>query len=171
MEILLLALFGAVASMGLTDFLDDDDAATDAAPDPDADMVELDIGASVVAGVNGGIHIELGDDETGSLTALKMVQVVDGETFVPQFTLGIFLVPEGVEIPVDPTGAALSDYATPEEMIEELGLTELVSFDLGAGPDPDRDPDGEDTRTEPPEITANAPMISSGFIMALAMAA
>lgn len=105
---------------------------------------------------DGSIEIELGDDETGSLTAINFEELVQAEGGENTFSLGIYLVPEGVALPVEPEVAELPFQST-DAFIEEYGLTEIISFELGVTQE-NEDGSLNDTRVEPPEITPEYPI-------------
>ncbi|KCV83523.1 phytase [Actibacterium atlanticum] len=154
-------LFTLLGLMSMAAPLDDDiDTGEDTDPIPDDDPVlDPDLGASVIENPDGSLHIELGEDETGDLVAIKFNQTGDGEDFTQHYDLGIYLAPEGTELPIDPTGQSLQGYESPEDFIEAYGLTEVVSFDLGSLTQPTQsDEDPEDTRVDPPVITSDDPM-------------
>ncbi|KIN74086.1 calcium-binding protein [Sulfitobacter guttiformis] len=131
------------------------ESGTDPVDPVDTEEVDdRDLGATVTENADGSIAIELGEDELGSLTALKFEQRSNGENFDQVFSLGIYLVPAGAEIPIDPTGVQLP-YDSIEDMISSLGLTELVSFDLGTL---GQEGSTQDTRVEPPSITSDDPI-------------
>ena len=163
MELILLWGLG-VAGLIYCDIFGEDD------PSDSSDMEEEtgtggveeeDIGASVIENDDGSIAVELGEDEAGSLVALKFEQTADGENFDQEFSLGLYLAPENVEVPIDPTGQSLG-FENVQTMIQDLGLTELARFDLGTLPNPQiTNPDageGDDTRVEPPQIISDDPI-------------
>ncbi len=158
MELLLLSLLG----LGALSFAfggDDDD-------EPDQ-TEEPDLGATVTE-TEDGLSIDLGADETGSLVAVKFEDISDGSTGsdssqTQDFSLGIYLVPEGAEIPADATGAAF-DGMTVEEYFDSIGATLVTEIDLGTLENTyfDDDEDSEtlvdDSRVEPPGITTDDPL-------------
>ena len=92
---------------------------------------------------DGSIEIKLGDDETDSLTTINFEELVQAEGGENTFSLGIYLVPEGVALPVESEVAELSFQST-DAFIEEYGLTEIISFELGITQEND-DPGGGGT--------------------------
>ena len=127
----------------------------DITPDPDPEVEPLDTGASILENADGSLVVELGEDETGSLAALKVEQTSNGENFDRVFSLGLYLVPEGVELPQDTFGRGI-DFDSVDALVSDLGLTELANYDLGTLQSELRG-DG-DTRVEPPVITSDDPI-------------
>ncbi len=105
---------------------------------------------------DGSIEIELGDDETGSLTAINFEELVQAEGGENTFSLGIHLVPEGVALPMESEVAELPFQST-DAFIEEFGLTEIISFELGVTQE-NEDGSLNDTLVEPSEITPEYPI-------------
>ncbi|MDC0136651.1 hypothetical protein OAI26_08435 [Sulfitobacter sp.] len=105
---------------------------------------------------DGSVEIELGDNEAGSLTAINFEELVQAEGGENTFSLGIYLVPEGVALPVESEVAELPFQST-DAFIEEYGLTEIISFELGVTQE-NEDGSLNDTRVEPPEITSEYPI-------------
>lgn len=166
MNLFLLGLLGAVGMLGLADILGGNDN-TEEEPDtpdepaetnlvtPEEPTEDGDIGASVIENEDGSIHVELGDDETGSIVAIKFdVAHIRGD-YSHDFSLGLFLVPEGSEVPINPTWQFYGSQSF-EDAFAGLGLTELTSFELGTMDHLDFGTD--DTRIDPPEVTSDDPI-------------
>lgn len=133
------------------------------APEPEAEE-EPDLGASIIENADGSIEIELGEDEAGTIAAIKVEEFTRNVDAFPVFSLGIYLVPEGVTLPVDPAFDGPT-YSSPEDFADAFGLTLLTESDLGTLADR-KDLDNEDnTLTDPPAITSDAPItiISTTF--------
>lgn len=174
MSLFILGLLGAVGLVGFADIFGGNDDAeaepetTDLPVDtgpitPELPVEDADVGASIIENEDGSLHVELGDDETGSVVAIKFKESGVRGDYGVDYSLGLFLVPEGSEIPLDTTGETHSDQSF-DELFAGFGLTELASFDLGtldgAFNYGTGEPlsDNEDTRIEPPLITSDDPI-------------
>lgn len=120
--------------------------APDTVPDPEPDQdTEPDMGASILE-EDGTVTIELGEDETGSLLAVSFedeyVPNDDGSSGGSAYSLVLYLVPEGVEVPTsraeiaadldDDPDNPLEEYdVTWQAVVEEYGLVRLESWNLG----------------------------------------
>jgi|TARA_B110000879_G_scaffold203393_1_gene280933 hypothetical protein len=129
---------------------------TEVDPEPEVED-NLDIGASVIEDEDGSIEIELGDDETGSIAAIKVEEFTRNVDEFPVFSLGVYLVPEGVTLPVNPAGDG-DTYSSPGNFAEAFGLTLLTEFDLGTLADHEDLANEANTLTDPPEITSDEPI-------------
>lgn len=116
------------------------------------DMSDADLSASLFLNDDGTYTVELGDDETGHVVAVKSEHTGDHPTFEVSYTLDLFLVPDGAEIPITATESNGFPFISLEQMEQDLGLTNLGSFDLGSTTDE------TDTRVDPPVIISDDPI-------------
>lgn len=185
MMIAALVAMGLLAGAAVWDFFDDDDSA-EVMDEPDEPETpdEPDIGATVTENEDGTVSVELGEDETGSLVALRVssdyyVGSESGHGTANDYSLTLYLMPEGVEFPEN-LDALPDDVFSAAELAESLGLEELASWDLGQeghNPEPWADGTGPvsmwDTRVGAPDIVTDAPMSifeiddSDGLIVSL----
>jgi hypothetical protein len=172
MQIALVGSLGLEGLIGLFDSNDDEVNTTDEVQEPEIDTPiedvtevdpepevedDLDLGASIIESEDGSLEIELGDDETGSIAAIKVEEFTRNVDGFPVFSLGVYLVPEGVTLPVDPTGNG-ETYGGPEKFAEAFGLTLLTKFDLGTLADREYLDNEANTLTDPPAITSDEPI-------------
>ena len=172
MELILIGLIGSLGLAGLIGLFDSDDDNTDEVQEPEVDTpiedvtevdpepeVEghLDLGASTIENEDGSIEIELGDDETGSIAAIKVEKFPRNVDEFPVFSPGVYLVPKGVTLPVDPAGDR-DIYSSPENFAEASGLTPLTEFDLGTLATREDLDNEANTLTNPPAITSDEPI-------------
>ncbi|TCL08389.1 hypothetical protein BXY66_0426 [Shimia isoporae] len=135
---------------------------------------EPDLGASVIENEDGSVTVELGEDETGSLVALKLASEYyvgsgSGHGTANSFSLTLYLVPEGVEFPDSrdglPEDGSGSRFYTIDDLEEIYDMQELASWDLGQeghNPEPWADGVGPvsmwDSRAEAVDIVTDAPI-------------
>lgn len=129
---------------------------TEVDPEPEVED-DLDLGASIIENEDGGVEIELGDDETSSIAAIKVEEFTRNIDEFPIFSLGVYLVPEGVTLPADPAGDG-DTCSSPGNFAEAFGLTLLTEFDLGTLADREDLDNEANTLTDPPEITSDEPI-------------
>lgn len=173
MGMILFALVGSLGLAGLIGLFDsDDDDADDQGDTPVAEVTEeevkdidlepdaeddLDLGASIIESEDGSVEIELGEDETGSLLAIRSASDDARTDYETEYALGLYLVPEGVTITEDPNADGLT-FSSPENFADHYGLTELVTYDLGTLVDSEDLDSEENTIVEPPEIISEEPI-------------
>ncbi|MGR3635863.1 MAG: hypothetical protein ACU0BK_08040 [Shimia sp.] len=138
-----LVALGLLAGAAVWDYLDDDEPGSGGRVEPDEPETpdgpdEPDLGATVIENEDGTVNIELGEDETGSLVALRLAQEYNpasssGLGQADTHSLHLFLMPEGVSFPSsmdylpDNKGSQHWDMF---DLAEELGLEPLASFEL-----------------------------------------
>ncbi|SFK85745.1 hypothetical protein [Shimia haliotis] len=166
-----LVALGLLAGAVVWDILDDETDVPDTPDEPDEPDApdEEDLGATVTENEDGTVSVELGDDETGSLIALRTssdyyVGSGSGHGTANDYTLTLYLMPEGFDFPEN-TDDLPDDAFFVGDLEEMFGLQELASWDLGEeghNPEPWADGTGPvtlwDSRIEAPDIVSDAPI-------------
>lgn len=178
MEMVLLALVGSLGLAGLISLFDsDDDTAeqgdapedvqepevdipdeevTDVDPEEE-DGADFDLGATIIENEDGSVVVELGEDETGSLLAIRSASDDAFTNYETEYALGLYLVPEDVTITEDPVADGPT-FSSPANFAAYYGLTELITYDLGTLVERDDLDSEENTIVEPPAITSQEPI-------------
>lgn len=136
----------ALSFEGMVFWTDNDDSIAVSPIDP-SNAEEQEASQSVtISEENGVTTIELGEDDTGSLLAVSFedeyVPNDDGSSGGSAYSLVLYLVPEGVEVPTsraeiaadldDDPDNPLEEYdVTWQAVVEEYGLVRLESWNLG----------------------------------------
>ncbi|KNG92604.1 calcium-binding protein [Pseudaestuariivita atlantica] len=91
-----------------------------------------DLGATLTEESDGSITIELGEDETGSVTALQTVSVFNGgETVTTTYATSLLLVPEGVDLEAALDGNDMALDFLPA-ILADLGVETLDTYPQGS---------------------------------------
>lgn len=130
------------------------DSETDTGPETETGT---DIGATVTEDEAGNVSIELGEDETGSLVLFNYSDSEDvGIGLSETYELRLYILLEGSSIPEFSEegfgGAELDD------LEDQLGLQLIGSWPLGTVLPTSEEPYFIDNRSDPPTISANAPI-------------